>query len=142
LIEFWQSLGLIAVAEMGDKSQLVALAFATRYRPIVVLLGVSIATLTVHLGSVFLGRAIDSVLPDDAITAAAGLAFIAFGAWTLRGDSLIGVWLGSTVGMVLADAVAIVVGMAMGKRIPARTVKLGAAGIFLVTGLVTLATLL
>jgi putative Ca2+/H+ antiporter (TMEM165/GDT1 family) len=58
------------------------------------------------------------------------------------GASLIGVWLGSTVGMVLADAIAIVVGMAMGKRIPARTVKLGAAGIFLVTGLVTLATLL
>jgi putative Ca2+/H+ antiporter (TMEM165/GDT1 family) len=186
LIEFWQSLGLIAVAEMGDKSQLVALAFATRYRPSVVLLGVSAATLTVHLGSVFLGRAIDSVLPEQAITAAAGLAFIAFGAWTLRGDSLdddptaklsrwgpfltvtltffiaelgdktmlatvtlatggaslIGVWLGSTVGMVLADAVAIVVGMSLGKRIPARAVKLGAAGIFLATGVVTLATLL
>ena len=58
------------------------------------------------------------------------------------GASLIGVWLGSTVGMVLADAIAIVVGMAMGKRIPACTVKLGAAGISLVTGLVTLATLL
>jgi putative Ca2+/H+ antiporter (TMEM165/GDT1 family) len=136
---------------------------------------------------VFHGRVIVTVLPDDAITAAAGVAFIAFGAWALRGDSLgdddpttnpsrwgplltvtmtffiaelgdkamlasvtlaaggaslIGVWLGSTVGMVLADAIAIVVGMAMGKRIPACTVKLGAAGISLVTGLVTLATLL
>ena len=80
MIEFWQSLGLIAVAEIGDKSQRVALAFATRYRPSVVLLGVSIATLTVHLGSVFLGRVIDTVLPNDAITAAAGVALIAFGA--------------------------------------------------------------
>jgi Ca2+/H+ antiporter, TMEM165/GDT1 family len=185
VIEFWQSLALIAAAEMGDKSQLVALAFATRFRAREVILGVTVATLVVHLGSVFLGRAIDTVLPDQAVTAVAGLAFIVFGLWTLRGDSLdddpsakpsrwgpfltvtatffiaelgdktmlatitlatggaslVGVWLGSTLGMVLADAVAIVVGMVLGKRIPARTVKLAAAAIFLATGAVTLASL-
>ena len=88
MIAFWQSLALITVAEMGDKSQLVALAFATRFRPAVVLLGVTIATLTVHLFSVFVGRFIDSLLPENAVTAAAGLAFIAFGGWSLRGDTL------------------------------------------------------
>lgn len=119
------------------------------------------------------------------MTVVAGLAFIIFGLWTLRGDSLdedptanpsrwgpfltvtatffiaelgdktmlatitlatggaslVGVWLGSTVGMVLADAVAIVVGMVLGKRIPARAVKLAAAAIFLATGVVTLGSL-
>lgn len=186
MIEFWQSLGLIAAAEMGDKSQLVALAFATRFKAWVVLLGVTVATLVVHLGSVFLGKAIDTALPEAWVTGAAGVAFIGFGLWTLRGDrldddptakpsrwgpfltvavtffiselgdktmlatvtlatgggSLIGVWLGSTAGMVLADAVSIVVGMVLGKRLPARAVRYGAAAIFLVTGVVTLATLL
>jgi putative Ca2+/H+ antiporter (TMEM165/GDT1 family) len=185
LIEFWQSFALIAAAEMGDKSQLVALAFATRFRAREVILGVTVATLTVHLGSVWLGRAIDTVLPGQAVTAVAGLAFIIFGLWTLRGDSLdddptanpsrwgpfltvtatffvaelgdktmlatitlatggaslVGVWLGSTLGMVLADAVAIVVGMVLGKRIPARTVQLVAAAIFLATGAITLGSL-
>jgi putative Ca2+/H+ antiporter (TMEM165/GDT1 family) len=35
-----------------------------------------------------LGRFIDNLLPDQAVTAAAGIAFIVFGAWTLRGDKL------------------------------------------------------
>ncbi|MBI4312805.1 MAG: TMEM165/GDT1 family protein, partial [Chloroflexi bacterium] len=47
-------------------------------------------------------------------------------------------WLGSTVGMVLADAVAVWVGMVLGKRLPERAVKLGGAVIFLVTGFVTI----
>ena len=44
-------------AELGDKSQLMALAFASRYRPLSVLAGVSVATLIVHAGSVLLGSA-------------------------------------------------------------------------------------
>ena len=87
---FWQSLLLIAVAEMGDKSQLVALAFATRYRAGVVLAGVFSATLLVHLASVALGRFLDTLVPERAISLAAGLAFIGFGLWTLRGDKLEG----------------------------------------------------
>ena len=48
------------------------------------------------------------------------------------------VWLGSTVGMVLSDALAIWVGQALGKRLPERAVKLGAAAIFLAFGLFSL----
>ena len=184
MFAFWQSVLLIAVAEMGDKSQLVALAFATRFRPIIVLAGVSAATLLVHLGSVVLGRFLDTLLPGQWIALAAGLAFIGFGIWTLRGDKLddnparrahrwgsfmtvaftffvaelgdktqlatvtlaarqtsfVGVWLGSTLGMVLADAIAIWVGMVLGRHLPVRAVKLGAAAIFIVTGIATIWT--
>jgi Ca2+/H+ antiporter, TMEM165/GDT1 family len=50
----------------------------------------------------------------------------------------VGVWLGSTVGMVLSDAMAIWVGQALGKRLPERAVKLGAATIFLAFGIFSL----
>ncbi len=179
---FWQSLFFVAVAEMGDKSQLVALAFATRFKPLLVLTGIFIATLLVHFFSVLLGRFVDTLLPQQWIALAAGLAFIGFGVWTLRGDKLdegsekkfsrlgplfiiagtffvaelgdktmlatvtlaakdtsfLGVWLGSTLGMVAADAVAIGVGVVVGKRLPERPVKLAAAAIFLVTGIYTI----
>ena len=88
MIEFWQCLALIAAAKMGDKSTLVAFVFASRFRARKVIRGVTVATLTVHLGSVFLGRAIDTLLPGQWVTATAGLAFIAFGLWTLGGDTL------------------------------------------------------
>jgi putative Ca2+/H+ antiporter (TMEM165/GDT1 family) len=182
MLAFWQSLGLIFVAELGDKSQLVALAFATRYRPLVVIAGVTAATLLVHLGSVVLGRSLDALLPDPWLGVLAGAAFIGFGLWTLRGDrldddpskqrrrwgpfltvtgtffiaelgdktmlatvtlaareaSFVGVWLGSTVGMVAADAVAIWAGVALGRRLPERTIRYGAAAVFLITGVITI----
>jgi len=53
-------------------------------------------------------------------------------------QSFIGVWLGSTVGMVLADGLAIVVGRILGAQLPERLIKFGAAGIFLLTGAITL----
>ena len=85
---FLLSFAVIFVAELGDKSQLMALAFATRYRPIDVLVGISIATLLVHLGSVLLGAVVATALPTRAISIVAGLAFFVFAAWTLRGDTL------------------------------------------------------
>ena len=60
---FLLSFAVIFVAELGDKSQLMALAFATRYRAIHVLIGITLATLLVHLGSVILGHTVASVLP-------------------------------------------------------------------------------
>jgi len=85
---FLLSFAVIFVAELGDKSQLMALAFATRYRAIDVLVGISIATLIVHLGSVLLGSVVATALPTRAIAIVAGLAFFVFAAWTLRGDAL------------------------------------------------------
>ena len=64
---FLLSFAVIFVAELGDKSQLMALAFATRYRAIHVLVGISLATLLVHLGSVILGHTVASLLPTRVI---------------------------------------------------------------------------
>jgi len=179
---FWISLIYVFIAEMGDKTQLVALAFATKFKTWTVLAGVFVATFLVHLISVMLGEAVSLALPIFWIKLLAGLSFIFFGLWTLRGDSLdedevknasrfgpfltvaitfflaelgdktmlatitiaseqkhfTAVWFGSTVGMVLADGLAIIVGKVMGKNLPEKLIKYVGAGIFLISGLWTL----
>ncbi len=177
---FLLSFGIIFVAELGDKSQLMAMTFATRYRARTILVAIGVATALVHLFSVVVGAAIGAALPTDAISIAAGVAFLAFAAWTVRGDELteddearaqrdrrsvfitvglafflaelgdktmlatvtlaadnglFGTWLGSTLGMVAADGLAIVVGQQLGARLPERTVKIGAAITFVAFGL-------
>lgn len=52
---FIVSFGVVFVAELGDKSQLIAMTFATRFKAWQVLLGITIATTLVHLGSVAIG---------------------------------------------------------------------------------------
>ena len=52
---FWLSTGVIFVAELGDKSQLMALAFATRFKATQVLIGIAVATALVHAFSVLVG---------------------------------------------------------------------------------------
>ena len=85
---FWLSLAVIFVAELGDKSQLMALTFAARYRALPVLVGITIATTAVHLVSVFVGVVLGAALPTRAISVLAALAFFGFAVWTWRGDSL------------------------------------------------------
>lgn len=183
MMAFLISVFLVFIAELGDKTQLVALAFATRYKPLTVLAGVTVATLLVHIVSVALGEIAGRTLPLWVINTACGFAFITFGLWTLKGDSLdedeqnktgskfgpfltvavtfflaelgdktmlatitiasqqkqpLEVWVGSTLGMVLADGLAIWMGTVLGKQLPERTIKYGAAGIFLVSGAWTL----
>jgi Ca2+/H+ antiporter, TMEM165/GDT1 family len=179
---FILSLFLVFAAEMGDKTQLVALAFATRYAAQTVLLGVFGATLLVHLFSVGLGELVGLTIPIFWVHILAGVAFIAFGLWTLHGEQLsdderfterrwgplttvaitfflaelgdktmlmtitlasqhhsfVGIWIGSTLGMVVADGLAIIVGGVLGAQLPERLIRFGAAGIFLMTGAVTL----
>jgi divalent metal cation (Fe/Co/Zn/Cd) transporter len=88
MLAFWHSFLLIFVAEMGDKSQLMALAFGTHLPARLVLAGIFVATLLVHLVSVALGEVLGLALPTFWINLGAGLAFIGFGLWTLRGDRL------------------------------------------------------
>jgi putative Ca2+/H+ antiporter (TMEM165/GDT1 family) len=52
--------------------------------------------------------------------------------------NFVGVWLGSTIGMVLADGIAIIVGKVMGKNLPERLIKYAGAAIFLLSGIWTL----
>lgn len=171
------SFGVIFVAELGDKSQLMAMTYAIRYRWWVVLLGITVATTTVHAVSVLFGHVLGLSIPTDLMTIAGGLAMLLFGFWTLRGDSLdidesdkadrvkksvvlavigsfflaelgdktmlatitlatdhnwAGVWIGSTVGMVAADALAIAVGAVLGRKLPEKAISYGAAALFFV----------
>ncbi|GAA0938269.1 TMEM165/GDT1 family protein [Nonomuraea longicatena] len=182
---FWVSLVAIFVAELGDKSQLMAMTFATRFKAWPVIAGITIATTVVHLGSVAIGGLIGDALPTTAISIVAGIAFLGFALWTLRGDELseeesqkasrttrnalvavtiafflselgdktmlatitlatqygwLGTWIGSTVGMVAADALAIVVGRMLGKHLPEKTIRYGAAAAFAIFGVVMLVT--
>ncbi|MFI7602588.1 TMEM165/GDT1 family protein [Actinoplanes sp. NPDC049681] len=174
------SFAVIFVAELGDKSQLMALTFATRFKPMPVLIGITVATAVVHLVSVGIGYGLGAALPTGWISLVAGLAFLAFGAWTLRGDKLtedekakaerstgsailavggafflaelgdktmlatitlatqhgwFGTWLGSTLGMVAADALAILVGRLLGRHLPEKVIKYGAAALFAIFGI-------
>jgi len=174
---------VVLVAELGDKSQLMALTFATRFRALPVLVGITAATAVVHAVSVGVGYLLGAALPTSWISAAAAVAFVGFGLWTLRGDALsrdeqekaagtqrsavlaasvafflaelgdktmlatitlatqypgaggvTGVWLGSTVGMVVADALAIVLGRALGRHVPEKAIRIGAAVLFFAFG--------
>lgn len=181
---FLISFGVIFLAELGDKSQLMAMTFAARYRAIIVLVSITVATAIVHLVSVLLGAVVGVALPTHVINIVAGIAFLGFAAWTLRGDELteeeaakvdrdtksvfltvgvafflaelgdktmlatitlatdhglVGTWIGSTLGMVAADALAIGVGHVLGARLPERTIRIGAAIAFLVFGVILIA---
>ena len=181
---FLLSTAVIFVAELGDKSQLMALTFATRYRAVTILAAITAATALVHLASVALGAVVGVALPTTLITVVAGLAFLGFAVWTWRGDELtdddearaqrrrrsvfltvatafflaelgdktmlatvtlatdhglVGTWLGSTLGMVAADALAIVVGQQLGARLPERVIRIGAATTFAIFGVLLIA---
>jgi putative Ca2+/H+ antiporter (TMEM165/GDT1 family) len=169
------SFAVIFIAELGDKSQLMAMTFATRFRFFTVLAGITVATAVVHLFSVAVGALAGAALPTRLINVLAALAFIGFGVWTLRGDELseaderraarsqrsafvavavafflaelgdktmlatitlatnngwFGTWIGSTLGMVAADALAIGVGALLGRNLPEKAVRIGAAVLF------------
>jgi putative Ca2+/H+ antiporter (TMEM165/GDT1 family) len=87
---FLASLVFVTLAEMGDKTQLLAMAFATRFPARTVLSAVFVATLLNHALAVAAGRLLSNVIPVDVISLVAALSFILFGLWTIRGDTLEG----------------------------------------------------
>ena len=194
---------MIFLAELGDKTQLLALVLATRYKAWQVMLGILGATLLIHLLSTVLGAAVGSLIPAGVLTWIAGVLFVGFGVWTLRGDSvddevaekpsrfgpimtsaiafflaelgdktqimtmtiaadpgvalrtfggfaagwlpaastsangvpvLFGVWMGSTLGMVIADGLAIMVGVLLGKTLPEKLITRISGVLFIVLG--------
>ncbi len=90
MVEFFSAaaiaFGAIFLAEFGDKSQLLILAFATRYPARWVIAGLVLAAAVIQGISVALGSAIGAVLPETAVLVVSGVAFLAVAAWTLRGD--------------------------------------------------------
>ena len=177
----------IFVAEFGDKSQLLILAFATRYpwRPIV--LGLVLAASVIQGISVLVGAAVGAVLPTNLVAIVSGVAFLAVAAWTLmqgdeQGDeetakpsrTLAGIglvmsvaatfviaelgdktmlatfalaasqgplptWIGSTIGEVAANLVAVVVGRQVGSRLSPQLIRIGSAALFAIAGALVLA---
>ncbi|MCX5693172.1 MAG: TMEM165/GDT1 family protein [Candidatus Omnitrophica bacterium] len=175
---FIASFMFVVLAEMGDKTQLLAMAFATRYSAYKVLLAVFLATLINHGLAVAAGRFLTTIIPIDIISFVAALSFIIFGLWTIRGDklegedkkesrfgpivtvgiafflaemgdktqlatislavkyqSMINVLIGTTLGMVVADTIGIIIGIVMRKRIPEKIIKWVSAIVFVLFGL-------
>lgn len=214
---FLVALVLIMVGELADKSQLLALVLATRYRWWQVLIGIFVATFVVHFFTTMVGQFMGASIPSGALPWITGVLFIGFGLWTLRGDtvedsdaekggrfgpivataiafflaelgdktqimtlaiavdpgsalvtylrsagptvegwlSVIGspesvgaaarfwaVTLGSTFGMVIADALAILVGSMLGKRLPELLMRRISGVVFILFGVLSIASVL
>ncbi|MEB3980920.1 TMEM165/GDT1 family protein [Mycobacterium sp. 663a-19] len=173
------SLGVVFLAELGDRSQLIALTYALRCRWWVVLIGVGIASFGVHGASVTVGHFLGAALPARPLGFASAVAFLIFAVWAWREgttkDEAVsspaeprfalvavissfvlaemsdkttlatlalasdqdwrGVWIGSTVGMVVADALAIGVGALLNRRLPQQLLHVLASLLFLMFGL-------
>ena len=83
------STGVVALAEMGDKTQLLAFILAARFKkPVPVILGILLATLVNHGLAGVLGAWITSVVSPDAMRWVLGLSFIAMAIWTLIPDKI------------------------------------------------------
>jgi putative Ca2+/H+ antiporter (TMEM165/GDT1 family) len=83
------STGLVTLAEMGDKTQLLSLVLAARYKkPWTIALGILIATLANHGLAGALGAWISSLLSPEVLRWALGLSFLAMAAWMLIPDRL------------------------------------------------------
>lgn len=181
------STGVVALAEMGDKTQLLSLMLAARYPrqagPIIA--GILLATIANHACAAYFGHWLASFMSPDVMRWILGLGFLAIGLWLLVPDRLddagsakaknaawpvfflttglfflaemgdktqiatialgaryadvIAVTIGTTLGMMLANAPAVWIGARFTNRIPIRWVHAVAAITFIVIGLVTLA---
>jgi len=174
---------VVALAEIGDKTQLLAFLLAARFRrPLPIIAGILVATLLNHGLAGAAGAWVVASVPPDLLRWLVGGGFLAMAAWTLRPDAIereeavvaerIGVFgatlvtfflaemgdktqvatvalaahyaqpvavvAGTTLGMLLADVPAVLVGERLAGRIPMRLVHGVAAAVFAVLGVVTL----
>lgn len=173
------SAGLVAIAEIGDKTQLLAILLAARFRkPVPIILGILVATIANHALAAFVGVAAGGFLQGPWMRWVLGVAFIAFAAWALIPDKFeedetpkdrAGVFLttlvafffvemgdktqvatvalgaqfqnvllvatGTTLGMMLANVPAVILGEAAATRIPLKYVRWAAAACFAAIGI-------
>jgi putative Ca2+/H+ antiporter (TMEM165/GDT1 family) len=179
------STAIVALAEMGDKTQLLALLLAARFRkPVPILLAILLATLLNHGISAVLGQWITTVLSPDVLLWIVSVGFIAMALWMLvpdeledetdninkwqkygvfgatfvlfflaeigdktqvatvalaaRFDSVFWVMLGTTIGMMIANAPAVFVGNKLADKLPIPLIHKIGASIFLIIGVATL----
>jgi putative Ca2+/H+ antiporter (TMEM165/GDT1 family) len=180
---FLVSTGIVALAEIGDKTQLLALVLATRFRkPLPIALGILFASIVNHALAGALGAWITSLIGPVALRWMLGLSFIAMAIWALVPDRLeegkanashagafattlvafflvemgdktqvativlaaqyhafVPVVAGTTLGMMLANVPAVVLGDRIAHRMPVRFVHGVAAVIFAALGIAALA---
>ncbi|WP_129599034.1 TMEM165/GDT1 family protein [Anaerophilus nitritogenes] len=110
LTSFVKSLFLIFMAEMGDKTQILAMTFATKFTVYEVLIGVFIGSLLNHGIAVALGAYLSNVIPLDKMQIVAGFLFIGFGLWTLKKDEEEQEQQNRNIGPILTVAVAFFIG--------------------------------
>ena len=181
------AMGIVFLAELGDKTQLVALGFGARHRLAPVLVGIALAYMATNLVSVLIGGLIGEALPTRAVGIGGGVLFLAFAAWGLRpgqddddddeavaaapaggrvvltvasamfvaefGDktmlatatlaaqgSPVLVWIGATIGIIASGVIGVLVGRAIGARIPERATRIGSSVLFGIFGVVMIAT--
>ncbi|MFO1427515.1 MAG: TMEM165/GDT1 family protein [Steroidobacteraceae bacterium] len=177
------STGVVALAEIGDKTQLLALVLAARLRrPLPICLGILVATLANHALAGAIGAWIASLVGPRVMRWILGVSFLAMAAWILVPDELedteaseprLGVFVttlvafflvemgdktqiatvalaarypslpavvaGTTLGMMIANVPAVLVGEAAARRLPLRLVHGIAAAIFAALGILVLA---
>ena len=185
MYELLISTAIVALAEMGDKTQLLALLLAARFRkPVPILLAILFATLLNHGISAVLGQWITTVLSPDVLLWIVSVGFIAMALWMLvpdeledetdninkwqkygvfgatfvlfflaeigdktqvatvalaaRFDSVFWVMLGTTIGMMIANAPAVFVGNKLADKLPIPLIHKIGASIFLIIGVATL----
>jgi putative Ca2+/H+ antiporter (TMEM165/GDT1 family) len=161
------SASLVAVAEMGDKTQLLALMLAAHYgRALPIILGITLATTLNHLASAWLGQTIGVNFSSPQFSLSISIIFIAIGLWLLKPDkhdtinnkflrfspfvasfiafflaeigdktqlatmalaseyqALLWVTLGTTIGMLIANIPAVLLGEAFIAKIPMKLVR-------------------
>lgn len=177
------STGIVAIAEIGDKTQLLAMILAARYRrPVPILFGILFATLANHLLAAWAGALAAGWLGPDLMRWILGGLFLAMAGWCLIPDkaddapqnlrragafvatlvafflveigdktqvatvalaakfnALVLVTLGTTLGMMLANAPAVFFGDQIARKVPMKLVHGIAAALFVVLGIMTLA---
>jgi putative Ca2+/H+ antiporter (TMEM165/GDT1 family) len=86
---FFISTGLVALGEMGDKTQLLAMLLAVRFRrPLPIVAGILVATLANHAAAGFLGGWVAKALGPDTLRWIIGCSFIAMAAWMMVPDRI------------------------------------------------------
>ncbi len=179
---FLVSTAIVALAEIGDKTQLLAFILAARFRrPWPIVAGILVATLANHAFAAAVGTWLTTLMGPHTLRWVLGLSFIAMAAWTLIPDkldedearlprlgvfgatlvafflaemgdktqiatvalaaqyqSLVYVVTGTTLGMMIANVPAVIMGDRIADRMPVRLVHRIAAGIFAVLGVATL----
>ena len=153
---FLVSTGVVALGEIGDKTQLLALVLAARFRkPLPIIAGILVATLANHALAGIMGSMFRAFLPTEILTWLVALSFFGVAIWALRPDRLdegeplpatrwgiFGVTVGAFFIAEMGDktqvATVVLIGKSAATKIPFKAVRIAAALLFVALGLYAL----